>query len=92
LGRWLRNDPKVLLLDEPTQGVDVGAKVAIYQLLIDAAAGGTSVLVCSSDTEELTRLCDRVLILRDGRMVGVVERRDLTEERLVAESLRSTAA
>jgi ribose transport system ATP-binding protein len=88
LARWLRNDPKVLLLDEPTQGVDVGAKVSIYQLMIDAAARGASVVLCSSDTEELTRLCDRVLILRDGRVAGEVERRDLTEERLVADSLR----
>src|SRR4051794_2281854 len=61
LAKWLRNEPKVLLLDEPTQGVDVGAKAAIYQLVSAAARDGAGVLVSSSDTKELTMLCDRVI-------------------------------
>jgi ABC-type sugar transport system ATPase subunit len=87
LAKWLRNRPKVLLLDEPTQGVDVGAKAAIYDLIASAAADGAGVLVSSSDTAELVRLCDRVLVLRDSTVIAEVGRDELDEERLVRESL-----
>jgi ribose transport system ATP-binding protein len=87
LAKWLRNQPRVLLLDEPTQGVDVGAQASIYELVRSAADRGAAVLVTSSDTKELSMLCDRVLVLRDGRLVGEVPRRDLSEARLVLESL-----
>ncbi len=87
LAKWLRNDPKVLLLDEPTQGVDVGAKAAIYELLARAAANGTGVLVSSSDTKELAMLCDRVLVLRDGELVAEIEGSQLSEDRMIRESL-----
>ncbi|HWE56660.1 MAG TPA: sugar ABC transporter ATP-binding protein [Acidimicrobiales bacterium] len=66
LARWLRCGSTVLVLDEPTQGVDVGAKSMIYQLLTGAARNGASVIVASSDTEELAALCDRVIVVRDG--------------------------
>ncbi|HEX6711945.1 MAG TPA: sugar ABC transporter ATP-binding protein [Thermoleophilaceae bacterium] len=87
LAKWLRNDPGVLLLDEPTQGVDVGAKAAIYNLVHDAAARGAAVLMASSDTAELAAVCDRVVVMRDGRAAANVRGGDLTEERLVIESL-----
>jgi ribose transport system ATP-binding protein len=77
----------VLLLDEPTQGVDVGAKAAIYNLVHDAAARGAAVLMASSDTAELAAVCDRVVVMRDGRAAAEVRGGDLTEERLVIESL-----
>jgi ribose transport system ATP-binding protein len=66
LAKWLRLDPAVLVLDEPTQGVDVGAKRDIYAAVTEAAAGGAAVLVSSSDADELAALCDRVLVLRGG--------------------------
>lgn len=87
LAKWLRTKPLVLLLDEPTQGVDVGAKAAIYQLIAAAAAAGTGVLLCSSDTKELVSLCDRVLVLEAGRILESIDRGELTEARLVRAEL-----
>jgi ribose transport system ATP-binding protein len=87
LAKWLRTKPRVLLLDDPTQGVDVGAKASIYELIVAAAQAGTGVLVCSSDTKELVSLCDRVLVLEDGRILSEIPRRDLTESRLVRAEL-----
>ena len=69
LARGLRKEPKVSVMDEPTQGVDVGAKADIHRLVDEAAAQGTGVFVMSTDHEELVRLCDRVLVLRRGRVV-----------------------
>ena len=87
LAKWLRTHPRVLLLEEPTQGVDVGAKAAIYALILDAARAGTAVMVSSSDTEELVLLCDRVLVLESGRLVSDIPRESLTEARLVRAEL-----
>jgi ribose transport system ATP-binding protein len=72
IARWLRMEPKVLVLDEPTQGVDVGAKSDIHRLVDEAAAQGTAVLVASTDHEELVRLCHRVLVVRRGRIVDEI--------------------
>lgn len=87
LAKWLRVQPRVLLLDDPTQGVDVGAKAAIYELILAAKNNGTGVLLCSSDTKELVALCDRVLVLREGRVVSEVPRAELTEARLVRDEM-----
>jgi len=73
LARWLRTNPKLLILDEPPQGVDIGAKSQIYKLLSDAARSGIAVLVCTTDAQEAVELCDRVLVVSDG-----VCRRELT--------------
>ena len=83
LAKWLRNEPKALLMDEPTQGVDVGAKAAIFELIANAAAAGAGVLVCSSDAKELALICDRVLVMRDGRVVAEMARSQLSEAGLV---------
>jgi ribose transport system ATP-binding protein len=85
MARALRDDPAVLLLDEPTQGVDIGAKAAIYEAIERAAAAGTAVLVSSSDAKELLRLCDRVIVMREGRGVAELSGAELTEHRLVSE-------
>jgi ABC-type sugar transport system ATPase subunit len=81
--KWLRNRPRVLLLEEPTQGVDVGAKQAIYAAIETSASEGAAVLVCSSDAKELVRLCDRVLVLRNGRVAAELSDDRLTETQLV---------
>ena len=73
LARWLRQRPRLLLLDEPTQGVDVGARSEIYQLVRRATAAGTSVILVASDLEELAHACDRVAVLKDGRITAVVQ-------------------
>ncbi|WP_166459416.1 sugar ABC transporter ATP-binding protein [Amycolatopsis pithecellobii] len=92
LAARLRTRPRVLILDEPTQGVDVAAKSALYDLVGNAAQDGASVLVSSSDTEELVQICNRVLVMRDGRVTAEVDREHLSEELLVAESLGLTQA
>lgn len=87
LAKWLRNKPRVLLLDEPTQGVDVGTKAGIYELIAQAAAEGTAVLLCSSDDKELAACCDRVLVMRDGRIATEIPRAKLSESVLVHAAL-----
>lgn len=87
MAKWLRTKPRVLVLDEPTQGVDVGAKASIYALIDQAAKAGAAVLLASSDLKELMALCDRVLVLRDGRVAAELPRNELSEARLVSESL-----
>jgi ribose transport system ATP-binding protein len=83
MAKWLRNRPQVLLLEEPTQGVDIGAKQAIYTAIESAAEQGAAVLVCSSDAKELVRLCDRVLVLRNGTVAAELSGDRLTETNLV---------
>jgi ribose transport system ATP-binding protein len=75
--KWNHPRPKVLLLDEPTVGVDVGAREEIYGVVHDAARAGTGVVVVSSDLDELLRLCDRISIVVDGSIVRTVERAEL---------------
>jgi ribose transport system ATP-binding protein len=77
-GKWLRCQPRVLLLDEPTQGVDIGAKAQIHQQILGAAGAGAAVVVSSSDYEELVAICQRVLILRGGRVVAELSRGQLS--------------
>ena len=73
LGRWLLTKPEVLLLDEPTRGIDVGAKYEIYQLIIDLASRGKTVLMVSSEMPELLGVCDRILVMSGGRLAGEVD-------------------
>ena len=89
LAKWLRNAPRVLLLEEPTQGIDVGAKVGIIKLIAEAAAGGAGVLVCSSDAKELAMICDRVLVLSDGDQVAELTGPQLTEAAMVTAGVGS---
>jgi ABC-type sugar transport system ATPase subunit len=77
IGKWLELAPRVLLLDEPTRGVDVGAKAEIYRLIEELTAKGHAVLLASSDLPEIVRLADRVLVLRDGKCVGELGRGEI---------------
>jgi ribose transport system ATP-binding protein len=81
--RWLRCSPRLLVLDEPCRGVDISARRAIYAILREAAAAGLAVLVITGEIEEAAELCDRVLVLADGRVGGELARDDLTPEALL---------
>jgi ABC-type sugar transport system ATPase subunit len=78
IGKWLHRKPRILLLDEPTQGIDVGAKAEIYKVVSDLANQGMSVILVSSEFDEIVDICDRVLILGGGRSLGVLEREQLS--------------
>ncbi|WP_347778197.1 sugar ABC transporter ATP-binding protein [Nonomuraea sp. B5E05] len=84
LARWLAVRPKVLLLDEPTRGIDVGAKAEVQALIDELAGEGLGVLLISSDLEELVEGADRILVLRDGAVAGELSGDDVTEERIMA--------
>jgi ribose transport system ATP-binding protein len=88
VARWLRTAPKVLVLDEPTQGVDVGAKSLIYELLATAASEGMALVVCSSESEELAAVCDRVLVLSNGRIIAELHGATLSPESIAEHVLR----
>ncbi|MBQ5820700.1 MAG: ATP-binding cassette domain-containing protein, partial [Clostridia bacterium] len=81
-GRWLLTKPKILLLDEPTRGIDVGAKYEIYQIITDLAKQGRSVIMVSGEMPELLGICDRIMVLSGGRVAGFAER-DATQEQIM---------
>ncbi|MFD2415685.1 sugar ABC transporter ATP-binding protein [Amycolatopsis pigmentata] len=92
LARWLRCGSRVLLLDEPTQGVDIAGKRAIYDALGEAARDGAGVIVASSDADELAEICERVLVFRDGRLTTALEGPALTAGAIVTASLHEGKA
>jgi ribose transport system ATP-binding protein len=83
IARWLTLNPKVLLLDEPTRGVDVGAKVEIYALMSALAARGVGILMISSELPEILGVCDRILVMRGGRVVGEFNRTEATQDAIM---------
>jgi ribose transport system ATP-binding protein len=91
LARALLSRPGILIADEPTQGVDVGARAEIYRILRDASSGGVPVVVASSDAKELEGLCDRVIVMSRGQVVEELVGSEITEERIVNAAVRSTA-
>ena len=84
IAMWMGIDPRVIIFDEPTRGVDVGARADIYQKLRDFAAAGTGIIMISSDLPELIGMCDRILVVHHGRISGELERPDFSEERIMA--------
>ena len=83
LAKWFHAGTDVIILDEPTRGVDVGAKTEIYALIEELAAAGKAVLVISSEHQELFGLCDRVLVMAEGRIQGTLTPDDYSEESLL---------
>ena len=80
IGKWLATEPHILLLDEPTRGIDVGAKQEIYRLIFDLAKQGLSIIVVTSEMPELLLLSDRILVMCEGRQTGILRREDATQE------------
>jgi ribose transport system ATP-binding protein len=92
LGKWLLAQPQVLILDEPTRGIDVGAKFEIYQLIVQRAEAGAGVLFISSELEELIGLCDRLLVMRRGELVEELRRAEFDRERILRAALHERSA
>jgi inositol transport system ATP-binding protein len=83
IGRWLLTKPRILILDEPTRGIDVGAKAEIHRLVTQLAGQGVAVLMISSEMPEVLGMSDRVMVMHEGRMTGIVDRKDATQVRIM---------
>jgi ABC-type sugar transport system ATPase subunit len=90
LGKWLAPAPKVLLLDEPTRGIDVGAKAEVHRLVRELAAKGMATLLISSELPELLSLSDRIVVIRQGRISGELSQAEATQEKLLELALPKT--
>lgn len=88
LGRWMLADLKVLILDEPTKGIDVGAKAEIYQMVCDLAKEGLGVIFISSELTEVINICDDVIVMKEGSITGRLSREELTEERILEMAMK----
>jgi putative multiple sugar transport system ATP-binding protein len=83
LGKWLFTSPEVLILDEPTRGIDVGAKFEIYTLIAQLAAEGRAIVMISSEMPELLGMCDRICVMNEGRFVGEFTAAEATQEKIM---------
>ena len=83
IAKWLATSPRVLILDEPTRGVDIGAKVEVHRIVSDLAASGLGIILISSDLPEVLAMSDRILVLHEGRVTAEIARSDATEERVM---------
>ena len=88
IGRWLLTEPTVMMLDEPTRGIDVGAKYEIYRIIIELAAGGKGIIMVSSEMAELLGICDRIVVISGGRVAGELRRDEATQEKIMALAAR----
>jgi ABC-type sugar transport system ATPase subunit len=83
LSKWLLREAKTLILDEPTRGIDIGAKLEIYRLMDELASRGVAILMISSDLPEILGMSDRILVMHKGKIVGELDRDEATEERIM---------
>jgi rhamnose transport system ATP-binding protein len=91
LSKWLETKPKVLILDEPTRGIDVGAKVEVHQLVDELAREGMAIILISSDMPEVLAMSDRILVMREGRQMEILDHTDATQERVLASAMGQAA-
>jgi len=83
LAKWLASNPEVLILDEPTRGVDVGAKAEIYSIMNDLAAEGMAIIMISSEMPEIINMCDRIAVMSEGRIKGNLERSEFEQQKIL---------
>jgi methyl-galactoside transport system ATP-binding protein len=81
--RWLLTEPEILILDEPTRGIDVGAKYEIYTIIADLAKRGKSIIMISSELPEILGMSDRIMVMCDGRMTGILEGKSASQEEIM---------
>ena len=91
LAKWLLNEPEILILDEPTRGIDVGSRTEIYRWIGEMAEKGKAILLISSDMPELIGMCDRVAVFAEGRLTGVLSKQEITQERIMELASRTAA-
>jgi len=87
ISKWLETKPKVLILDEPTRGIDVGAKVEVHHLIDDLAASGMAIILISSDLPEVLAMSDRILVMREGRQMAIFGHKEATQERVLSAAM-----
>jgi inositol transport system ATP-binding protein len=83
IARWLLTEPKILILDEPTRGIDVGAKAEIHRLISQLAGQGVAVIMISSEMPEVLGMSDRIMVLHEGRMTGILDRKDADQVKIM---------
>ena len=83
ISRWLAKDPEVLIMDEPTRGIDVGAKYEIYSIIGELAKEGKTIIMVSSEMPELIGVCDRIMVMCEGQITGFVEGEDMNQEKIM---------
>lgn len=89
LAKWMVREPDILILDEPTRGIDVGAKSEIYQLMMELVKQGKSIIMVSSELPELIGMCDRVYVMHEGYMTGMLEKDELSQEAVMQLAVKS---
>ena len=92
LSKWLAANPRVLILDEPTRGIDVGSKSEIYGIINDLAKAGCSIIIVSSELAEIINMCDRVYVMCDGEITGELPRRDFSQEAIMKYAAKGNSA
>src|SRR3989304_9097318 len=84
LAKWLDFSPEVIIFDEPTRGIDIGAKTEIYLIMGELAARGTAIVMISSELPELISVTDRIMVMQEGRMKGILSKEEMTQERVMS--------
>ena len=92
LAKWLASGPRVLILDEPTRGIDIGAKVEVHRLISELAASGLAIILISSDLPEVLAMSDRIVVLHEGRVTAEISRDQATQERVMFAATGNLAA
>ncbi len=89
LAKWLSTNPRILILDEPTRGIDIGTKAAVHSLMVELAARGIAILMISSELPEVLGMSDRILVMREGRVTGLFERSEATQEKILQAAMQA---